>query len=61
MSLRRFSSVMHCVLVMTAGQVRVMRCRLMFPGFMMFCGFLVVSSRVFMMLSCFVMMRCCLL
>jgi hypothetical protein len=38
-----------------------MRCRLVFPGFVVFRGFLVVSSRVFVVLCCLVMMLCCLL
>ena len=57
----RFRSVVLCMFVVTAGQVRMMRCRLMFARFVMFCGFLVVSCRVFGMLRCFMMMLCCLL
>jgi hypothetical protein len=60
MRLGRFPSVVHCVFVVTAGQVCVMRCCLVFSCFMMPCGFLVVSCRKFVMFCCFVMMLCCL-
>jgi hypothetical protein len=56
----RFPSVVHGVFVVTPGKVCVMRCCLVFSCFMMLCGFLVVSRRVFVMLCCLVMMLCCL-
>jgi hypothetical protein len=59
MRLCRFPGVVHRVFVMTAGEVRVMRCRLVFSSFMVLCGFLVVSCRVFVMFCCLVMMVCC--
>ncbi len=57
----RFRSMVHRVFVMTTGQVRVMGCCLVFSCFMVLCGFLMVSCRVFMMLRCLVMMLCCFL
>jgi hypothetical protein len=53
MRLGRFRSVVHCMFVVTACQVRMMCCCLMFARFVVFCGFLVVSCRVFVMLCCF--------
>jgi len=59
--LGRFPGVVHRVFVVTASQVRMMCCRLVFSCFVMFGGFLVVSCGVFVMLCCLVMMLCCLL
>lgn len=53
--------MMHCVFVVTAGQLRMMRCRLVFSCFVVLCGFLVVSCCVFVMLCGLMMMLCCLL
>jgi hypothetical protein len=38
-----------------------MRSRLVLSSFMMFRGFLVVPGRMLVMLCCFMMVRCCLL
>jgi len=57
--LGRFRRMVHCVFVVTAGQVRVMRCRLVPSCFVVLCGFLVVPCRVFVMLCCLVVMLCC--
>ena len=54
-----FSSVVGCVLMVSMSQMRVMRSCLVFPCFMVLCGFLVVSRRMFVMLCCLVMMFCC--
>jgi hypothetical protein len=61
MRLGRFSGVVLCVFLVTAGQVRMMRCCLVFSRFMMLCGFLVVSCRKLVMLCRLVMMLCCFL
>ena len=61
MSLGRFRSVVRCVLVVAAGQVRVMRRRFVPPCFMVRRSFPMVSRRVFVMLCCFVMMLDCFL
>jgi hypothetical protein len=61
MRLGRFPCVVHRVFMVTTCQVRVMRRRLVSSCFVVLCGFLVVSSRVFMMFGCLVMMFCCLL
>jgi hypothetical protein len=61
MRLGRFPCVVHRVFMVTTCQVRVMRCRLVSSCFVVLCGFLVVSSRVFMMFCCLVMMFCCFL
>jgi hypothetical protein len=61
MRLGRFRSMVRCVFVVSAGQVRVMCCCLVVARFVVFCGFLVVPRRVFVMLCCLVMMLCCLL
>ncbi len=60
MGLDRFRSVVHCVFVVTLGEVRVICCHLVFACFVVLSGFLVVTSRVFVMLCCLVMMLCCL-
>jgi hypothetical protein len=56
MRFRCFSSMVHRVFVMTSGEMRMMRCRLVFSCFMMLCGFLVVSCRVFVTLCCLAVM-----
>jgi len=61
MRLGRFGSVVHCMLVVPVGQVRVMPCRLVSPRFVMFGGLLVMACRMFVMLCCFVMVLDCLL
>ena len=61
MRLGRFRSVVHCVLVVSLGEVRVMRRRLVFACFVLLSGFLVVSCRAFVMICCLVMMLCCFL
>jgi hypothetical protein len=60
MRLGRFRSVVHCMFVMTAGQVCMMSCRLLISRFVMFSGLLMVSCRVFVMLCCLVVMISCL-
>jgi len=61
MSFRRFRRVVLCVFMVTAGKVRVVCCRFVFPCFVVLCGFLVMSCRMFVMLCCLMMMLCCLL
>jgi hypothetical protein len=61
MRLGGFRSVVLRVLVVTASQVRVMCCRLVFARLVVLRGFPVMSSCMFMMLCCLVMMLCCLL
>jgi hypothetical protein len=61
MRLGCFRSVVHCVFVVTAGQMCVVRRRFVFPCFVVLRGFLVVSRSMFVMFSCLVMMLCCLL
>lgn len=57
----RFAGVMRGVLVMTVGQVGVVPRGFLAAFLMVFCGFAMVSSRVLMMVGCFVMMLgCCL-
>jgi len=53
--------VVHRVLVVTARKMRMVCCRFVLPFFVMLCGFLVVSGRVFVMFGCLVMMLCRLL
>ena len=53
--------MMCCVLMMAMGEVRVMPCCLVLTCFVMFCGFFVVTRRVFMVFRGFSMMLCCLL
>ena len=52
----RFRSVVHCMFVVAASEVRVMRSRLVFSCFVVLGGFFVMACRVFVMLCCFVMM-----
>lgn len=47
------------VFVVTSGEVCMMRCGLVFSCFMMLCGFLMVSCRVFIMLCCLAVMLYC--
>ena len=56
MRLRRFRSMVHCMFVVAASEVCMMRCRLVFPCVVVLGGLLVMTSRVFVMLCCFVMM-----
>ena len=56
-----FRGVMRCMLLVAMGHMRVMCCCLVLSGFMVASGFPVVTSRVFVMLCCLVMMLCCLL
>ncbi len=58
-SLGCFCCVVHRVLVVTASQVSMVSCGLMFARFMVLCGFLVVACRVFVVFRCLVMMVCC--
>ena len=53
--------VMGCVMVVAVGQMGVVRGRFVFACFVVFCGFLVVVRREFVMLCCLMMMLCCLL
>jgi hypothetical protein len=55
-SFGRFRTVLHCVLVMTVCQVRMVRRGLVSAFFVVHCGFLVVPSGVFVMLCCLMMM-----
>jgi hypothetical protein len=59
MCLGCFRCVVHCMLMVTVSQVRMMSCGLMFARFMVLCGFLVVPCRMFVVLRCFVMMVYC--
>jgi hypothetical protein len=51
-----FRGVMSCMLMVAMGHMRVMCCSLVLSGFMVTGGFSVVTSRVFVMLCCLVMM-----
>jgi hypothetical protein len=55
-----FRGVMGCMLMVAMGHVRVMCCGLVLSGFKVVGGFSMVTSRVFVMLCCLVMMLCCL-
>jgi hypothetical protein len=55
-ALGSFPCVMRCLVVMTVRHVGMVCCLFMVPGFMVLCGFLVVSGCVFVVLSGFVMM-----
>jgi hypothetical protein len=59
MGLGGFCGVMDRVLVVTAGQVRMMCRRLVRSCFVVLSGFLVVPGRVFVVLCGFVMMFSC--
>ena len=60
-SLCGFCSVVNCVLMVTVGEVCVMCGRFVVSLFVLLCGFIVVSCRVFVMLcSLAVMLRCLL-
>jgi hypothetical protein len=61
MGLGRFRCVVHCVFVVTAGQVCVVCCRFVLACFVVFCGFLVMSCGEFVMLCRLMMVLCCLL
>jgi len=54
-------SVVLGVEVVTMRAVRVMRSLLMIAGFVMFCGFFMVTRRMFMMLSGLMVVFCCFL
>jgi hypothetical protein len=56
-----FASMVHCVFVMAASQVRVMRRDFVFSRFVVLGGFLVMACGMFMMFRCLEMMLCCLL
>jgi hypothetical protein len=56
-----FRRVVHCVFVVTTGQVCVVSCGFVFTRFMVLCGFFVVSCRVFMVFCCLVVMLHCVL
>jgi hypothetical protein len=55
-----FRGVMGCVLVVTIGKVRVMRCGLVLTGFVVASGLSMVTGRVLVMLCRFVVMFGCL-
>ncbi len=56
--LGRFLSVVRGVKVVRLSHVRVMRRHFVVTGFMVLRGFLVMMSRVFVMLCCLVVMLC---
>jgi hypothetical protein len=56
-----FGCVVHGVLVVAAGEVSVMPGGFVPSCFVMLRRFLMMSSRVFMMFGCLVMMLCCFL
>jgi hypothetical protein len=55
-----FGSVVAGVMMMTVGDVCVVRCQVMIPFFVMSRGFLVMTRRVFVMLGCLGVMLDCL-
>jgi hypothetical protein len=57
----RFLSVLRCVVVVTAGQVRVMRSCLMSARFVVVGRFSMVPRRVLVVFCRFAMVLCCLL
>ncbi len=59
MRLRCLPGMVRRVFVMAAGEVGMMRCGFVFSCFMLLCGFLMVSCRVFMMLCCLAVMLYC--
>jgi len=59
MRLGRFRSMVHCMFVVAASDVRVMCFRLVLSCFVVLGGFLVMACRVFVMLCRFVMMLYC--
>ena len=54
-----FHRVVCCMLMVTVSEVGMMRCRFVFPCFVVIRGFFVVPRRVFMVFCCFVMMFYC--
>jgi hypothetical protein len=61
MQLGGFARVMHRLLVMPAGGMRVVRGRLVIAAIMMLRGFAMVTGGVLVMFRCLVMMLGCLL
>ena len=57
----RFPGVVQGMLLMSVGELCVMRCRFVFACFVILRGFLVVSRRVLVMFCCLVVMFCRLL
>lgn len=55
----RFLSLLRCVDMVSAGQVRVMCCCLVLARFVVLGGFLMMSRRMFVMFCCLVMMLRC--
>ena len=55
-----FGGMMGCMLMVAMGHLRVMCRGLVLSGFMVAGGFSVVTSRVFVVFRCLVMMVCCL-
>lgn len=55
------AGILPCVLVVPPSEVRVMRRWFVFPCFVVFRGFLVVSGRMFAMFCCLVMILRCFL
>jgi hypothetical protein len=54
-----FGSVMRCVMMMTVGDVSVMRGEVMIPFFVMTRGFAMMTRRVFVVLGSFAVMLDC--
>jgi hypothetical protein len=57
--LGRFTGVVHSVVMMAVGGVRVVSGEMMIPRFMVPRGFAVMMSGAFMMFCCSVVMLCC--
>jgi hypothetical protein len=60
MGLGRVPTVVHSVFEVSAGQLCMVCCHLVFARLVMPCGFPMVPCRVFVMLCCLVMMLRCL-
>jgi hypothetical protein len=56
-----FCSMVNCMLVVAAGQVRMMPCRLVLSSFVVLGGFPVMTGCLFVVLRCLVMMVDCVL
>jgi hypothetical protein len=55
-----FRGVMGCVLVVTIGKVRVMRCGLVLTSFVVASGLSMMTGRMLMVICCFGVMFDCL-
>jgi hypothetical protein len=59
--LRRLGSMVRCMMQVSLGGMSVMRRRFVVAGFVMLCGLGMMTSRIFVVFGCLLMMFCRLL